>query len=79
MEKIGKKNQKSKVEEFKKFKNLECIKVESSWEAELINQVIQNIKIRKELKDRLEANKEEKEACRSRDLERRSRKLAWRI
>ena len=61
MEKIGKENQKSKVEEFKKFKNLECIEVESSWEAELINQIIQNTEVRKELKDRLEANKREKE------------------
>ena len=61
LEKIGKETKKSKVEEFKKFKNLERIEVESSWEAELINQIIQNTEVRKELKDRLEANKREKE------------------
>ena len=52
---------KSKIEEFKKFKNLEHIEVESSQEVELINQIIQNIEVRKELKDRLKANKREKE------------------
>ena len=61
MEKIRKETKKSKVEEFKKFKNLERIEVENSWEAELINQIIQNTEVRKELKDRLEANKREKE------------------
>src|SRR6266487_2984722 len=61
LEKIRKETKKSKVEEFKKFKNLEYIEVESSWEAELINQIIQNTEVRKELKDRLEANKREKE------------------
>ena len=61
LEKIGKEAKKSKVKDFKKFKNLEQIEVESSWEAELVNQVIQNVEIRKELKDRLEANREEKE------------------
>ena len=61
MEKIGKETKKSKVEEFKKFKNLERIEVENSWEAELINQIIQNTEVRKELKNRLEANKREKE------------------
>ena len=61
LEKIGKETKKSKVEKFKKFKNLERIEVESSWEAELINQIIQNTEVRKELKDRLEANKREKE------------------
>ncbi len=61
LEKIRKETKKSKVEEFKKFKNLECIEVENSWEAELINQIIQNTEVRKELKDRLEANKREKE------------------
>ena len=61
LEKIGKEAKKSKVEDFKEFKNLERIKVESSWEAELVNQVIKNIEVRKELKDRLEANREEKE------------------
>src|SRR5207253_5425034 len=50
-----------KVEDFKEFKNLERIEVESSWEAELVNQVVKNIEVRKELKDRLEANREEKE------------------
>src|SRR5438046_7155553 len=60
LEKIGKEDKKSNIKDFKKFKNLEHIKVESSWEAELVNQVIQNMEIRKELKDRLEANREEK-------------------
>ena len=61
LEKIGKEAKKSNIKDFKKFKNLERIEVESSWEAELVNQVIQNVEIRKELKDRLEANREEKE------------------
>jgi len=61
LEKIEKETKKSKIEEFKKFKNLEHIEVENSWEAELINQIIQNTEVRKELKDRLEANKREKE------------------
>ena len=61
LEKIEKEAKKSKVKDFKKFKNLERIEVESSQEAELVNQVIQNVEIRKELKDRLEANREEKE------------------
>ena len=61
LEKIGKEAKKSNVKDFKKFKNLERIEVERSWEAELVNQVIQNMEIRKELKDRLEANREEKE------------------
>ena len=47
MEKIRKETKKSKVEEFKKFKNLEYIEVESSWKVELINQIIQNTEIRK--------------------------------
>src|SRR5437773_11745814 len=61
LEKIGKEAKKSNNKDFKKFKNLERIEVESSWEAELVNQVIQNVEIRKELKNRLEANIEEKE------------------
>ena len=61
LEKIGKEAKKSNIKDYKKFKNLERIEVESSWEAELVNQIIQNIEIRKELKDRLKANREEKE------------------
>src|SRR5205085_3976744 len=53
LEKIEKETKKSKVKEFKKFKNLEHIEVENSWEAELINQIIQNTEVRKELKNRL--------------------------
>src|SRR6266513_161346 len=60
LEKIGKEAKKSNIKDFKKFKNLKRIEVESSWEAEVGNQDIQKVEIKKELKDRLETNREEK-------------------